>query len=151
MDLNIVNDSEIRFFTPRFYALDSFAAYSIELWGKKFPTAEHAYQWKKYSESNPALAEQIFQAENPNAVKKLSDVHKQEVSETFTAQKVAVMEEIVRAKANQHEKIRALLAESGNKVIIENSPDDAFWGAGPHNDGQNMLGKIWMKIRDELK
>ena len=130
-DLNSVTHTEIRFFTPRFYPFDSFSAYTVELWGKKFPTVEHAYQWKKYELSNPALAQQIFDAPNPNAVKKISDAHKDQVSSVWDEQKVSVMEEILKAKTAQHEKVRSLLVESGTRTIVENSPTDGFWGIGP--------------------
>lgn len=60
------------------------------------------------------------------------------------------MEEILRAKLAQHPRIQEKLLETKNKQIIENSPYDDFWGIGPENNGQNHLGKVWMKLRDEL-
>ncbi len=35
--------------------------------------------------------------------------------------------------------------------IVEYSPVDAYWGWGPRKNGQNHLGKLWMKLRDELR
>ena len=61
---------------------------------------------------------------------------------------VNVMEEIFRAKAEQHEDVRERLKKTDKRQIIENSPVDSFWGVGSKGDGQNMVGKIWMKIRD---
>lgn len=34
---------------------------------------------------------------------------------------------------------------------VENSWRDDFWGWGPNRDGQNMLGRLWMEIRAELR
>lgn len=149
--LNVINDKEIRFFTPRFYLFDSFSAYSIEIWGKVFPTAEHAYQWKKYSDIHPEIASQILGANNPSLVKKISDSHKKEVPLDWNERKVDVMTEILRAKVAQHEHAQKRLLESGERMIVENSPTDSFWGAGEDGNGQNMLGKIWMQLREELK
>ena len=59
--------------------------------------------------------------------------------------------EIIRAKLSQHEKVRKTLLETGNKDIVENSPTDAFWGIGSDNKGENVLGKLWMRLREELK
>jgi predicted NAD-dependent protein-ADP-ribosyltransferase YbiA (DUF1768 family) len=28
---------------------------------------------------------------------------------------------------------------------------DDFWGWGPNRDGKNMLGRLWMEIRAELR
>ena len=38
-----------------------------------------------------------------------------------------------------------------NYLIVEDSPKDSFWGWGPNRDGKNQLGKLWMKLREELK
>jgi predicted NAD-dependent protein-ADP-ribosyltransferase YbiA (DUF1768 family) len=43
------------------------------------------------------------------------------------------------------------LRESGHEDIVEDSPTDYFWGEGADGTGQNMLGKLWMKIRAEKK
>lgn len=48
-DLNKETDSAVYFFTPAFHPLDNFSAHVINIWGKEFPTAEHAFQWKKFS------------------------------------------------------------------------------------------------------
>jgi len=47
--------------------------------------------------------------------------------------------------------MRDLLLETGEKELLENSPVDAYWGVGPTGDGLNHLGKLWMKLRDELQ
>jgi domain of unknown function (DUF1768) len=36
-------------------------------------------------------------------------------------------------------------------MIVEDSPKDDFWGWGSNRNGQNNLGKLWMKLREELK
>lgn len=145
---NKETEDAIYFYTPVFYALDNFSAHIVEIWGKKFQTSEHAYQWKKFAGSNPEIADQIFNATSPNEVKKISDARKGEASPEFHDLKLQIMEEILRAKAAQHEKIRRILKESGTKTIVENSPIDSFWGAGPDGKGENALGKLWMKVRD---
>lgn len=145
---NKETDDAIYFYTPVFYVFDNFSAHTVEIWGKRFQTAEHAYQWKKFSDSNLEIADQIFSSPSPDEVKKISDAHKGEISQGFHDSKIQVMEEILRAKATQHEKVRIALKESKRKTIIENSPTDSFWGVGPDGKGENALGKLWMKVRD---
>lgn len=147
-DFNKETEDAIYFYTPIFYALDNFSSHIIEIWGKKFQTAEHAYQWKKFENSNSEIAEAIFNAKSPGAVKKIADAYKADVSPEFHEIKIEIMEEILRAKTHQHEKVRRVLRESGSKTIIENSPIDNFWGAGPEGLGKNILGNLWMKIRN---
>lgn len=148
-DLNRETEDAIYFYTPAFYALDNFSAHAVKIWGIDFPTSEHAYQWKKYSVSCPELAEQILEAGSAHDVKVLSDQNKDKMPSLWHKEKVAVMEEILRAKAAQHEDVRKKLVKSGKRMIIENSPTDSFWGIGPDGKGENMVGKIWMKIREE--
>lgn len=149
-DFNKETEDAIYFFTPPFYALDNFSAYTVEIWGKQFQTSEHAYQWKKYSVSHPELAEQILNTKNPNAAKKISDAHKKEGMPNWSEVKVGVMEEILRAKIAQHEKVQKVLEETGTKTIVENSPQDNFWGIGD-GSGRNELGKLWMRLREEFR
>ncbi len=58
---------------------------------------------------------------------------------------------ILRVKAEQHEYVRRKLLETGDRQLVEGSWRDDFWGIGPNKDGQNMLGKLWMGIRSELR
>ena len=65
------------------------------------------------------------------------------------AVKLQNMEEIFRAKLAQHEYVQKQLLASHDRIIVEDSSRDAFWGRGPDWRGQNNAGKLWMKIRDE--
>ena len=142
-------EKEIFFYTPTYYCFDNFSAFEVSIWGRVFPTAEHAYQWKKYEQKYPAIADEIYDATSPNAVKNISDAYKQEVSEEFLKNKLKIMKEILLAKVSQHEKVKKMLILSTGKTIIENSLTDNYWGIGDSN-GENHLGRIWMEIRGEL-
>lgn len=151
LGLNKETETAVYFFTNAFYPLDNFSAHVIEIWGRKFPTVEHAYQWKKFSLTHPDIAKEILSATSPEAVKKVSDRHIDKIPvEWYEGASVAVMEELLKAKADQHEDVRDTLKKTGTRDIIENSPVDNFWGAGPDGKGKNMVGKLWMKIRTTL-
>lgn len=150
-DLNKETDSAVYFFTPAFDPLNNFSAHAINLWGIEFPTAEHAFQWKKFSENRPDLAEQILAAKSPHAVKEISDANKNNQPPNWQEQKVSIMEKILRAKVKQHEDVLNVLKRTGERQIIENSPVDSFWGIGPDQKGLNTVGTLWVKIRDSIK
>lgn len=141
--------SDFSFFTREIDALDNFAALKIEIWGRTFPTAEHAYQWRKFSDSHPDIAEHIAEAGNPWEAKLRSSAHTSKLI-NWHDRRVSVMEEVLRAKAQQHTIIRDILNRSGDAVLGEDSPEDTFWGLGPHGEGENMMGKLWMSIRAEV-
>ncbi len=67
--------------------------------------------------------------------------------------KVGLMTEIIRAKFTQHSELAAKLVATGEKIIIEgNTWGDIFWGIDTRTgQGENHLGKILMRIRDELR
>jgi ribA/ribD-fused uncharacterized protein len=138
----------IAFYTPRFYVFNNFSAHAIEFRGELYPTAEHAYQAAKCTD--PRGKEEIRLARSPLLAKKLANENYRPARDPdWDSKKVAVVEEILRAKLAQHPEAQEALHDSRGEEIVEDSPTDYFWGAGADGSGQNMLGRTWMKIRDE--
>ena len=54
-------------------------------------------------------------------------------------------------KFRQNPTIRKKLLETGNEEIREMTTKESFWGVGPNLDGKNNMGKILMRVRDELR
>lgn len=71
----------------------------------------------------------------------------------WEAVKVTVMEEIVRAKFTQNEDLKWRLLATGDACLEEgNTWHDTFWGVDARTgEGLNHLGRILMKVRDELR
>lgn len=71
----------------------------------------------------------------------------------WDAVKVGVMEGIIRAKFTQNPGLAAKLLATGDCELVEgNNWHDLFWGAdGKTGEGEKHLGRILMKIRDELR
>lgn len=67
--------------------------------------------------------------------------------------KVGIMEQIVRAKFTQNEELKWRLIATGEAELVEgNSWHDTCWGVDTKTgEGQNYLGRILMKVRQELK
>lgn len=148
--LNKETEDSIYFFTVPFDPLNNWSPHQIYIWNINFPTSEHAFQWKKFNETELKIAKEILSAKSPYEVFKISRINKNKQPSDWHEKKLIVMEEILRAKFEQHEDVRDALVRTKMRKIIENSPVDNFWGIGPNNDGKNMLGNIWMKIRDSL-
>ena len=148
--LNKETDQAVYFFTPAFHPFDSFSAHQVNIWGIKFPTAEHAFQWKKFFSMRPDISAQILEAPSPEAAKQISQMYKLDMPANWHQIKVSIMKEVFTAKAEQNRDVKEALQRSGNRQIIENSPVDSFWGCGPDGKGQNMVGKIWMEIRNNI-
>ncbi len=95
--------------------------------------------------------ERIYTALSPHDAYKLANAHEAQEDPYWADKKLGIMEEIIRAKVSQHYYVQQQLLESGDSKIIEDSPKDSFWGWGPDRQGRNELGKIWMKLRNELR
>lgn len=153
----------ITFYAPKepFGFLSNFARYPVTVFGRTWPTSEHAYQGCKtfdeavrnaiWSASSPAKAAVIGRTckivpEWEDTVLGSSLVLPGEVRVKDT-----IMYEVVRAKFEQNEGIRSDLLATGDAKLVEASPRDAYWGWGCNHQGLNKLGHILMIVRDELR
>lgn len=139
----------INFIENRFHDLSPFSAHRIEVWGEVFPTFEHAYQAARIKPGPERDA--IKNAPSPmDAWREGQKYKNREDLLVEDYNKDAVAEELFRAKLAQHPDIAEILKESGNRELLKVYPADSYWGTGPDGRGENRMGKIWMKLRDEL-
>lgn len=149
------------FYEQDFYVLSNFSAFQVRWRDRDFMTSEHAYHCEKFDtpdEPNVVLAavrreilSGIRYAPSAHEAFKIAEQWRQHRRPDWDAVKVNAMREILRAKAGQHEYVRRKLLATGDRELVENSWRDDFWGWGPSRDGQNMLGKLWMEVRAELR
>jgi len=139
---------KVLFYEGPWYFFSNFSSFMV-LWHKQYwMTSEHAYQAAKFVE--PTITEEIRLACSAHDAKKLARRNDAFKVANWQEIKLLIMEEILRAKLEQHPYIQKKLTETGNAEIVEDSPTDNFWGRGCDGKGQNNLGKIWMKLRTEL-
>lgn len=148
------------FYEQDFYVLSNFSAFNLRWNSLVFPTLEHAYHWEKYnvpSEFRRGYHSQIqglikSAPSAHEAFKKAADpIYLPYRRQDWDAVKVGIMGALIRAKADQHEYVKRKLLATGDRELVENSWRDDFWGWGPNRDGKNMLGKLWMQVREELR
>jgi ribA/ribD-fused uncharacterized protein len=150
MKLTLDTDWQVFFYEQDFYVLSNFSAFRL-LWdGVIFDTSEAAYHWEKFPGRDDVRA-LIRSAMSAHVAFKVAEHYKPLVRDDWPEIKVPVMGRILRAKVEQHEYVRRKLLATGNRELIENSWRDDFWGWGQNRCGQNMLGKLWMEIRSELR
>ena len=67
--------------------------------------------------------------------------------------KEEVMCNVVRAKFEQNNDLKAKLLATGNALLVEgNDWGDRYWGVDQKTgEGENRLGKILMKVREEFR
>lgn len=143
-----MENDPILFYSGDFNCFSNLSSYAVEMGGVLFPTSEHAYQYEKFSD--PTIQLQILNARSGYDAKMIANAHAESARQDWNEVKLSVMEDILRAKLQQHSHIKKKLLETGDKEIIEASKDDAFWGWGADHKGSNNHGKIWMKLRSEI-
>lgn len=131
------------------FALHNFSAHAITYKGDVYPTAEHAFHASKFDDEK--IKDEIKNAESPVAAFALGKKYKPLRKKNWDEIKAAVLYEILTEKATQHEDVRLALLATGNEDIVEDNPNDAFWGNGKDGNGRNETGKILMRIREGLR
>lgn len=109
-------------------------------------SVEHYYQAAKAK--NIADWQLIMSAESPGQAKRLGK--EIEIREDWESVKFILMEQFTREKyATNHKLKEKLLETRGSLLIEENHWGDVIWGVC-NGVGDNRLGKILMKVRDEF-
>ncbi len=149
-------------FEGRFRFLSNFYPCKIEHKGIKYPSVEHFYVAMKVTEMQlldgkyytaADFREMIARISNPAEVKKIGS--KVKLRTGWDEKKLEVMNWAVRQKFKDETLAELLLSTEDQELIEGTWWHDKFWGicvctkcAGK---GENHLGKILMKVREELK
>lgn len=107
------------------------------------------------------IAGKIMQAKSPDECKKLGRQITTFVEEDWVAVRELIYKEVLMDKFSIPQ-LKKQILDTGDLILVEASPFDAIWGiklAHDHPDaenpakwrGLNLLGKVLMEVRGELK
>jgi hypothetical protein len=118
--------------------------------GYDYNTVEHYYQSKKFDGTK--YEHIVRNARNPSEAKQLaySDESKKFFDPKWDSKKLIVMGKALKKKFSI-DRFRNLLLSTDNREIVEYSKHDFYWGRDEHGAGANMLGRLLMEIREEIK
>lgn len=135
------------------YPLDNFSAFGVVIDGVEYKTAEHAFQSIKFERTTPHIAKLIRESSSPFEARTLAHKYKSQRRGDWSEVKYEIMEKVLFEKVKKNPYVKEKLLETKDFEIIEDcgEDDDKDWGCGIDGTGQNNLGKIWMKIREELR
>ena len=141
----------IKFYRPRetFGIFSNFSRHSIELDGKSWPTTEHYFQAQKFA--GTPQEELVRLCPSPKDAADMGRDRKNPLRKDWESVKDNVMRKAVLQKVNTYPEMKELLINTGDELIVEDSPVDYYWGCGAAGTGKNMLGTILMEIRDQIK
>ena len=133
-------------FRDEFYFLSNFYECFVTFDGITYPSNEAAFQAQKTLDD---AVKQRFTAMDPSAAKHAG--RKVDLRKDWEDVKEELMYQICKAKFTQHPDLAQKLLNTGREELIEgNDWGDRTWGM-VGGKGRNLLGKILMRIREELK
>lgn len=141
-------------FTGKADFLSNFHPWQADWDGVVYPTAEHAFQAAKTLDKMDQAA--IYSAKSPVLAKRLG--RRVQLRDDWDEFRLEAMEHIVRSKFSNlfGEREIYLLSTNGHELVEGNYWHDQFWGDCTcrrrfcKEPGENNLGKILMKVREEL-
>jgi N-glycosidase YbiA len=142
--------------TIRFYETDgpfgcfsNFSAHPVTLAGKTWPTTEHYFQAQKFA--GTPHEEEVRAAKSPMVAARMGRSRARPLRHDWETVKDAVMRVAVEAKVRQHATVRDALLSTGDEGLVEASTKDEYWGCGADGKGRNMLGRILMEVREQVR
>jgi len=133
-------------FRGQYFFLSNFYETEVTYRGLTFQNSEAAFQSMKCSQLEQKIK---FCTMSPSKAK--SRGRSVKLTPVWENIKDSVMYEVVKAKFEQHEDLKRLLLATGNEPLEEgNQHGDDIWGT-VNGVGENKLGKILMRVREELR
>jgi type I restriction enzyme, S subunit len=127
------------------------------LWvnGVRIRTSEALYQACRFPHL-PQVQHIIIDEPSPMTAKMRSKPFRNESRADWDEVRVKIMKWCLRVKLAHHwSTFGKLLLDTGDKPIVEQSRRDIFWGAKVADDGSligmNVLGRLLMELREEIK
>ena len=130
------------------------AGFVIRVGGYSFLTSEALYQAFRFSDDE--IQRIIMDEKSPMAAKMKSKKYRVTTRADWDDARVDIMEWCLHMKLKCNwESFSTLLLNTGDREIVEESHKDRFWGTVSEDAqvlvGKNILGKLLMKIREEVK
>ena len=138
------------------------SAYQAYYKGTTFRTYEELFQWLRFV-AFPDIQWEIVEQKSPMGAKMKARKHRAKLNRgekwDQAPEDITLMKKCILLKLEQHPELKVKLISTGTATIIEDCTSHdresaRFWGM-VYKDGQwigeNMLGKIWMEIREELQ
>jgi ribA/ribD-fused uncharacterized protein len=127
--------------------LSNFYNAKITYDGLVYPSSEHLFQSLKCEEYQKR--EMVRLAPTPDESKSMA--RRFPIRKDWDNIKDGIMLTCLRLKFKYNTGCRNVLLSTGSKYLVENTTKDVYWGCGSDGNGKNMLGKLLMQVRDEIK
>lgn len=141
--------------------LSCMSAYPIAHQMINYKTCEALFQALRF-EGCPIIQKQIQECPSPMGAKMIARKNRELLDRgkmwDEAPSDIPLMKKCLKLKLEQHPELKEKLIATGDAIIIEdctthNRESARFWGAVKKDGkwvGENVFGKLWMEIREEL-
>lgn len=141
--------------------LSCMSAYPVTYQGKQYRTCEALFQAQRFT-NYPEIQKEIIECKSPMGAKMIARKNREKLNRGTkwdeAPSDIPLMKKCLKLKLEQHPELKDKLIATGNADIIEDCTTHdresaRFWGAVKKDGkwvGENVFGKIWMDIREEL-
>lgn len=116
---------------------------------KEWPSSEHYYQAMKFAGTEHEEAVRLVKT--PREAADMGREKNRPLRTDWEQVKDDVMREAIKAKFTQHTCLKSILLASGDAELIEHTANDNYWADAGDGSGKNMLGKLLMELREEIR
>jgi len=136
-------------FTSIYSFLSNFYHSFVKLDGIIYPSVEHAFQAAKTLDADLRKPFHKHRLLTAGDAKRMG--RKLKLRPDWEHIKLQIMEDLLFSKFSDPV-LKQMLLDTGDAKLIEgNTWGDTFWGEDLHKGGQNHLGKLLMKIRENYE
>jgi ribA/ribD-fused uncharacterized protein len=129
--------------------LSTFSRHGFDLDGEHWPSVEHYFQGMKFED--PREREKVRQAEHPRKARRLGRRRFPKIRKDWSKIRRVVMTRGVYTKCRTHPEAAQRLLNTGERILVESSQYDYFWGCGRDRLGKNVYGAVLMDVRTKLR
>jgi ribA/ribD-fused uncharacterized protein len=122
----------------------------VRIDGSDWRTTEHYFQAQKFVGTPLVGAIRLLERPRDAFDKSRDPRYSHWRRSDWEGVKEDIMFKALQAKFTQHEKLKQMLVGTKDRVLVERSPYDSYWGDGGNGTGKNRLGILLMKLRDDL-
>jgi ribA/ribD-fused uncharacterized protein len=151
---NLYSPDAICFYesSQSYYEFTNFYPAKITIDGKDYPTSGHYFQSQKFVPQQPQIAEEIRNTPTPREALDIARNYENLIRPDWhQGYNDTIMKKALMAKFIQHNDLKQLLLDTGNKLLVEHTTNDNYWGDNGDGTGENKLGKLLMEVRGELR
>jgi len=119
--------------------------------GASWPSVQHYMEVQKHLGAD--IREEICAVPDAHTLRALLREPRfaDSIREDWDSIREEVMLRVTRWKFAQDTRCAQVLVSTGDRPLLFNAPDDAYWGCGDDGRGENRLGKVLQQVREEMR